>query len=811
MLPIQPHLATIVQAVRERGAAVVVAPPGSGKTTGVPPALIDGGVTGRVLVTQPRRVAARLVASHMARLRGSPLGAEVGFATRFERKSGPSTRIELVTEGILLRRLQADPFLTGVGCVILDEFHERTVDVDLALALLAEVRREVRPGLGVVVMSATLDPAPVAAFLDGVVVEAPGRSYPVEIQHVRRGSDRPVGQQVASAVRRVLDEEARGHVLAFLPGVREIEEARRDLMASGVPNVLPLHGRLSGREQDRVFSGDQARKVVLATNIAETSVTLDGVAAVVDSGLARAPAWDPAAGATRLELREISRASAEQRAGRAGRTGPGRCLRLWTEAEHRGRRPRDPPALHRSDLAGVLLQILAWSGDPEGVAWFKPPPPSEVERATALLAALGATEGGGLTAIGRALATLPLPPRLGRMLIEGTRHGIAATAATAAALIAERDPWPRTPPGEADFLRDDLGGRLAAFAAWEAGQGSGDRRALAEVQRVRDQLLRLCARLPSLDPPVAATPALPASLLAAFPDRVAQRRGDRERLLTAGGSGARLARDSKVDAPLLLALVLQGGRRGQEPLVRMATPLQEDWLPVERVAAAVWDPEKQAVVARTEDRVGALVLRSRTGGKLPPAAAALLCEQALLDPERALQPSAEAAGLLDRWRFVAAQGRGELPEPPTWAELLPGLCLGRRSFAELRSADLKEALLATLPWPQRQQLLALAPASLTVPSGRSVRLDYSGPAPVLAARIQQLFGWAETPRVCGVPVTVHLLAPNGRPQQVTADLASFWATGYPEVRKELRGRYPKHPWPEDPTTAPATDRARRRR
>ena len=830
-LPIDPHLPSIVDAVHRRSAAVLVAPPGSGKTTRVPPALLDGGIRGRILVLQPRRVAARLAAQRIAAERGVRLGDEVGYTTRFDRRAGGRTRIELITEGLLTRRLQADPFLEGVGCVVLDEFHERSLHLDLGLALLAEVRRSARDDLAVVVMSATLDPGPVARFLDDCpVLDVPGRTFEVEVEYAPRPSTDRIEARCARAVRRLLREEPEGHVLVFLPGVGEIARTGRMLEEGELPvgvDVLPLHGRLPGREQDRAVAPSARRKVVLSTNVAETSVTLEGVRGVIDSGLARVPRFDPAVGLSRLETVSISTASADQRAGRAGRTGPGRCLRLWTEAEHRQRRPADVPEVRRADLAPAALELLRWGVAPAEFRWFEPPPPGQLDQAGRLLEQVGATVDGVLTALGRRLAAMPAHPRLAAVVEAGRRLGVLTTAATVAALVSERDPFRQAPPG---LDGSDLLPRLQAAAVFEATghvPTGADRRRLEEVARVRDQLMTVAGRSGPPSPPARddrlgpAAPALVRALLAGFPDRVARRRrSSGRRYLLASGIGAELDEASAaVGEELLVAFDLgSGGRRHQaDHRIRSAHPLDRSWLLPQAELELRFDEENEAVVQRLVERWGALVLCERPATEAPEAVevARLLARAAVERPDRALDPSPDEVQLLARLRFAAAQAPElELPPITSWADLLPQLCVGRRSFAELRRTDLAPALSTLLTWRQHQELDRLAPERLRVPSGSRLRIDYDvdGP-PVLAARIQQVFGWAETPRIAAgrVPLLLHLLAPNDRPAQVTRDLAGFWASSYAAVRKELRGRYPKHAWPEDPATATAEDRPRRRR
>lgn len=831
-LPIDAALRGILEDLESRPCAVVVAPPGSGKTTRVPPALLAR-ASGQILVLQPRRVAARLAARRIAEERGGRVGDEVGYRTRFERRVGPRTRLEVLTEGLLLRRLQADPFLDGVSAVVLDEFHERSLDIDLALALLREVQGDARPDLRLVVMSATLDPAPVAAFLGGEsrcsVLDVPGRRFPVEHVFDLRPSKLWLADRVAAATQQELDvQQEPGHVLVFLPGAGEIEAARRALGDADRPlpadvTIHALHGGLSARDQDAALAPDRRRKVVLATNIAETSITLDGVRSVVDTGLAKVPRFDLATGVDRLELQRIPRSSADQRAGRAGRTGPGRCRRLWTQAEDRQLVPAHVPAVRRVDLAPVWLQLAAWGADPSTFRWFERPSADALAAASALLALLGAVDEQGITSRGRALAALPLHPRLGSVLLAGAEAGVLASAATAAALLASRDVMRRELAGELED--DDLALRLRLVAARELGDRlprGVDVAAVDEVRRVRDQLIRAAERQPTQDASITSgAHPLVAALLRGFPDRVAQRRAGGERFLLSSGTGARLAPTSVArTADLALALSLDVGPRGGEPLIRIAVPLEEDSLATEDRTELAFDPEREAVAQRRVRRYGALLLDDQpVEGKADPDAVSACLEAAarkhgaarLLDFDR---DANELRGRIATLRGVLPEL--DLPDPADPDALLPGLCAGRRSFAQLRKADLHAALRSTLTWKHKAALDEHAPEHLRVASGSRIRLRYDptgASPPVLAARIQQLFGMHETPRIARgrLGVLVHLLAPNNRPAQVTADLASFWANTYPAVRKDLRGRYPKHAWPEDPTTATAEDRPRRRR
>ena len=883
-LPIDEALPELLAAVAARGAVVLRAPPGAGKTTRVPPALAGSGAAGdgTVVVLEPRRVAARAAARRIAEERGWTLGREVGWWIRFERRFTAATRVLFVTEGLLLRWLQRDPFLDGVGALVFDEFHERALAADLALALARQVRREARPDLVLAAMSATLDSAPLAAFLDAPVVASAGRLHAVETRLLERPDERPLDQQAAAAVRRALAGSA-GDVLAFLPGRVEIARTLAALAETAREqelDLVALHGDLDIEAQDRALRRGARRRVVAATNVAETSVTVEGVRAVVDGGLARQLRFDPATGLDRLETVRISRAAADQRAGRAGREGEGLCLRLWHAADDLALRPFETPEIRRVDLAGALLELAAWGvRDPAGFEWFEAPEPERVETARAALHDLGALDAAGITPLGRRLVRLPLAPRLGRLVLEGERLGIADEAALAAALLADRDPFRGEIRAHRAGTSSDLADRLDAL----------DLRRHRQVFEARDQIVFLLkskdqeasreeetagrpagARGPASEVPpapapapiaagrqenaerAAATPAqrqnaapntppltrklfasslseteepLLRAVAAAYLDRLCRRReAGSERGVMVGGRGVRLARESAVrDAELFVAVALDAGRAGPraEALVRAASAVERAWLPPELVAAArelAWDAGRRRVIARAVIRFEDLVLEEHEIPVSDAAAASeLLRERAGADLAGALPLARPAvASLLDRLRFLArARPETGVPEPDDafLRALLPGLCAGRRSFDELARAPLAEAVLAALTGPQRQALERDAPERLEVPSGSHLRVDYSDPArPVLAARIQELFGLSATPRLAGgrVPVLLHLLAPNGRPQQVTADLASFWSATYPEVRRELAGRYPKHAWPDDPVSARAQRRPRRR-
>ena len=834
-LPIDEALPALLTALREGPSSVLVAPTGAGKTTRVPLALLAAGINGggQIVMLEPRRIAARAAARRMAEETGTTLGEEIGYQVRFDRKAGPRTKILVVTEGILVQRLQADPFLEGVGAVLFDELHERSLATDLSLAMARRVQREVRPDLKLVAMSATLDPGPIAAFLGNApTIESRGRLFPVDILYSERPDDRPLPARIAAGVRRLLSEIA-GDVLVFLPGVGEIQrcaEALAGLAAEQNLAVLQLYGDLPAERQDEVLRPMSRRKIVLATNVAETSLTLDGVTAVVDSGQVRRLRFDPATGLDRLELGRISRASADQRTGRAGRQAPGICLRLWPAYAHATLAERETPEIARVDLAGPALQLLAWGEtDLAAFGWFEAPSPESLAAAVQLLRQLGAF-GHVVTSLGSTMARLPVHPRLARLLIEGQRAGRTREAALLAALLAERDPFLRSPRGAGPrrSSRSDLLDRLDALESFERRDSfeteTLNAGAARFVLRARDQLAEM-ARRELMEPSGSRgddeAPLLRA-LLAAYPDRVARRREPRSpRAVMVGGRGVRLAEESAVlEAELFLCVELDGSRGG-EALVRKASAMEPEWLDADRLRTSIdleFDESRERVAAWKRTRYDDLVIAEAE----VPAPKTQETERALVQAatdrlDRALAlDDPEVAGFLARVRSLA-DWRPEL-ELPRFTDgeirdLLPALAAGRKSFAELKRAPLLEILQGALTYPQLAALQREAPERLEVPSGSQVKLQYEpGKPPVLAARIQELFGLEETPRVAAgrVPVLLHLLAPNGRPQQVTHDLRSFWTNTYPEVRKELQGRYPRHAWPTDPWNARPERRPARR-
>lgn len=847
-LPIDAVLPQLLAQLREREAVVLRAPTGAGKTTRVPPAILKAGLAGdrQIVMLEPRRIAARAAARRMAEEMSVELGAEVGYQVRFERKASRRTRILVVTEGLLVRMLQDDPFLEGVGVVVLDEFHERSLHTDLALALTRRVQSDARPDLKLVVMSATLATEELSAWLGNApVVESEGRLFPVDIQYSETESEAPLAVQAAAGAMRAL-QATRGDVLVFLPGVGEILRTHEELSGraerAGV-RIHELYGDLAPAEQDAVLRPGALRKIVLSTNVAETSVTIEGVTAVVDTGLARVLRFDVGVGLDRLELERISRASVDQRAGRAGRTQAGVCLRLWTERAQRSLSEHDDPELMRVDLSASVLQLLSF-GEHEvfRFPWFQAPPRSSLERALSLLTNLGAAEWrtgeetAALTALGRELARFPLHPRLARLLHEGHRRGVLREVALVGALLSERDPFGRGPRGlrSAQHHSDcDLWDRVLALEAWEqrgrsaSELGEINKGAANFVLRARDGLLRDAERVFGEAAESAATDAeaelaLRQALLAAYPDRVVARRaGDRQRGVMVGGRGVRLSPLSAVqDGELYLAVELDAGRAGErsEAEVRLAARIEPDWLDPALMAMrteAGFDPRTERVGAWKRRYFLDLLLEEVQAALTPELAASALAAAARQDPGRALPlAEPEVAQLIERLRCLRAW-IPELSVPEItdgWIlEDLESYAAGKRSFEDLRRGDLAGHLRSRLDWKLQQALDREAPARVTVPTGSSIALKYeAGKPPVLAVRIQEVFGMAETPRVAGgrVKVLMHLLAPNYRPQQVTDDLASFWKSAYFEVRKDLRARYPKHSWPEDPWNAPPVRKGR---
>jgi ATP-dependent helicase HrpB len=759
-LPIDDTLPELREALRAHGAVVLEAPPGSGKTTRVP-LMVAELVAGAVWVLEPRRVAARAAAHRVAAELGEPVGATVGYAMRLDRRHGADTRVLYVTEALLTRRL--DDF-AELGAVVLDEFHERSIHTDVALAWVRALRRS-RPELVLVVMSATLDAAAVAQYLGCPRVRAEGRRFPVHIRHLDRKDDRPIEVRMSAAIRAV-----DGNVLAFLPGVGEIERTAA-LLADF--DLAPLHGELDGAAQDRALRapapGSGRRRVVLATNVAETSVTVEGVDTVVDCGLVRQAAWDPWSGLPTLDLVPIAQDAAAQRAGRAGRTGPGACLRLYSQGDHDSRSPQTAPEVRRIDLAATALAL----GGRE-LEWFEAPPPAAWRASVALLGRLGALEDGKRSAIGEEMVRLPLPPRLARVLIEGAARGVAPEAARLVTLFGRR-----------------LGGDLVERALDGEGDPAEARRLLAMVGGGR--------RAPA-DPAAA----LGQALLAGFSDRIARREGGRVRLADGGAAECEALRDGFV-------VVTEVERIGTRTRARSMSPVEEDWL-LERAemrSTMTWTGER--VDVKDVLQFGDLVLDAAPGQGDPEAVARLLFEHARAVMHRHVPDWDRGLGLLDRLRFL--RSRGHALETLELDELAAALCGGCRSLGDLGATSLVEAIRVRLP--DDLPLDRLAPETVRLPGRLRAPVGYDGDEPWVESRIQDFFGLPDGPRIAGdTPLVLRLLAPNQRPVQVTRDLAGFWDRHYPALRKELMRRYPRHAWPENPRTAvaeprPARDRERR--
>ena len=783
-LPIDPLLPEIVEHLRRESNLVLEAPPGAGKTTRVPPALLSLW-PGDVLVLEPRRIAARMAARFVAAGRGEPVGETVGYQVRFEEVAGPRTRLRFLTEGVLTRRLLADRTLRRVSCVVLDEFHERHLEGDLALALLRQLQRTSRPDLRLLVMSATLATAPVAANLGGArVIRSEGRQYPLEIEYTPH-SAAPLEAQVASALERLTNI---GHALVFLPGAAEIRRAQAacsPLARRRGWRLLPLHGDQSAEEQDRAVAPSSEPKIILATNVAESSITIEGVTAVIDSGVARVASHSPWSGLPTLQVTRISQASANQRAGRAGRTAPGRVVRLYPLEDFVRRPAHETPEIARADLAPAALLLHAMGSSFGALDWVDAPPAAAVAHAAALLQQLGA-----FGPLGSQMARYPLHPRLARLIVEAGRRGVAEDGCTIAALLSAGE---RLPPEVRHATRSDL---LALMESrWEP-----------RTEQVVRQVLRI------VNPPRQQSKdenALMISVLAAFPDRVARRRQANELLLAEGGS-AQLAPSSTVtDAPFLIAVEAEDRREQKLPLVRLASAIEPDWLldlfgeRVRAVTRVEWNRAAARVEQSDALMFGEIAIQESRGAPHPEAAAALLAAKAL---EAGIGRFADAEAMA-HWehRLQFASRHAQFPEMPRVEDALRDLSAGLKSFAELEAAardgGLERALERRLTPATRRLLDEIAPERVRLPGGRQVRVHYEPDQPPwIASRLQDFFGMRQTPTVArgAVPLVVRLLAPNQRPLQMTSDLAGFWQRLYPQVRKELARRYPKHKWPEDP-------------
>ncbi|MDX5516833.1 ATP-dependent helicase HrpB [Stenotrophomonas sp. RG-453] len=833
MFPISTLLPQILTTLEHGTRLVLEAPPGAGKTTQVPLALLDAPwLEGRkIIMLEPRRVAARSAAQFMARQRGEDVGDTVGYRIRFENRISARTRIEVVTEGILTRMLQDDPLLEGVGALLFDEFHERHLAADLGLALALDVQSQLREDLRIVVMSATLDGERLAQFLDAPRLSSEGRSFPVTVAHFPARRDEALEPQARRAVEQALAEHP-GDVLVFLPGQREIARVQTALQSVLDPavldpavQVLPLHGELPVDQQSQVLQPDPGgrRRVVLATNVAESSVTLPGVRVVIDAGLAREPRYDPNSGFARLDVVNIAQASADQRAGRAGRVAEGWAWRLWPQSQRLEAQRR--PEIAQVELASLALELAAWGSD--DLRFVDTPPAGALAAARELLQRLGAlSDSGTLTPLGRRMLTLGTHPRLAAMLMAAGAGVEQALACDLAALVEARDP-----------LRqggDALAARWRALAAFRQGRVPPDanRGGLATIDAASKQWRRRL-RCDAAPPSSVEAHQLGDLLAHAFPDRIAARHPtDPLRYLLANGRSARLFDPSDLRGePWLVAVELR--YEAGDALLLRAAPVDENRLRrdfpdrFKQEDVVRWDGEKRALVARRETRFDRIVLDSRSAGRVDPAHAAQALTEAVAELGLDALPWTEG---LRQWQARVLAVRAWMPELelpdvsdaallatlPTW--LTPAFN-GRTRLDALDESTLGEALKSPLPWAQRQLIDRHAPVRITVPSGMERPIHYAldadgvtPQAPVLAVKLQELFGLSDTPRIADgrIPLTLHLLSPGGRPLQVTQDLRNFWANTYAEVKKEMKGRYPKHPWPDDPWTATATHRAKPR-
>lgn len=843
-LPIDVVLPELKAALAAGSGAVLAADPGAGKTTRVPLALRDepwlNGL--KIVMLEPRRLAARSAAEYMARKLGERVGETVGYRMRMDTRVGPATVIEVITEGILTRMLQSDPALEGVGLVVFDEFHERSLHADLGLALCLEARSALREDLRILVMSATMDAEPVAALLGGApVIVSKGRAFPVETHYAAKPVEERMEQAVARAVRDALNREE-GDILVFLPGAGEIRRVQgllSDPPAGRDVTVVPLHGSLPLAEQDRAIApaADGKRKVVLATSIAETSLTVEGIRVIVDSGLMRVPRFSPRTGMSRLVTVPVSAASADQRRGRAGRLGPGVCYRLWTEAQHRQLSPHGVPELLEADLAPLMLELAAWGlTEPAQLAWLDLPPAAACQQARELLAELGALQGGAITAHGRRMAELGMHPRLAHMVLAASPLGLGSAACELAAVLGERDPLKRTGGGPAPA---DLSLRLEALRrAKEAAASSGPlyvegceldlalcRRIRADAEQWKRQLAAGQQRAAALDT-LRADAAAICGILAgfAYPDRIGRRK-EHGRFLLANGRGAALSAPSVLgDADYIVAAELDD--QGTESRILLAAALDAEALEsyfgdrIRSEDAVVWDAASRSVRARRRRMLGAILIGEQPMHKPDPELllAALIGGIRAEGPMRLLPWSKPANQLRQRMLFLRRYDErfpdvSEAQLGATLEQWLGPHLYGMAGLADLQRLQMASILESMLGWEERRRLDEQAPTHIAVPSGSRIPVDYSDPeAPAIHVRLQEMFGLTDTPRIGGgrVPLTLHLLSPAQRPVQVTRDLASFWSHAYFEVKKDLKGRYPKHYWPDDPLAAQPTNRAKPR-
>lgn len=824
-LPIDDILPQLCQTLAELSCAVLVAEPGAGKTTRVPLALLNQPwLQGqRILMLEPRRLAAKAAARFMARSLGEEPGQTVGYRVRLDSRISSTTRLEVITEGVLTRMLQKDPALEGVGVVIFDEFHERSLQADLGLALCRQVQGLVRPDLRLLVMSATLDAEPVAAFLGAApILHCPGRIYPVETRYLGQQGAGRIEMKTAAAIRQALREEA-GDMLVFLPGSGEIRRTEQQLrqwpLDAGI-QIVPLYGNLSPEQQDLALAPARKgqRKIVLATAIAETSLTVEGVRVVIDCGFMRKSRFSPRTGMSRLETLRVSRAVADQRRGRAGRLEPGVCYRLWSREEDRHLQKGDKPEILEADLASLLLELALWGiREPAELDWLTPPLGAATGQAKRLLTVLGAlAANGAITDHGRKMAEVSLHPRLAHMCLRAVAQGEGGLACELAVLLEERDTF----SAQRNLLGADVAARVEALRAWgQQGKDKEERNLRRLVAEIHHWKRYFSLPLAGVSQPAADCGRL---LALAYPDRIAQNRGA-GRFLLANGRGANLTLQALAEVPYVVAAELDD--QGEEGRIHLAAGITLEELrrglpeQIHSTAEVYWDENLQAVRAREIERLGAIIMQERP--QLRPDAAAV--QHCLLGAIRAAKLSIlpwtkQAVQIRQRIRCLALveEGWPDMGDEALAAgleEWLGPYVAGLRSREDLQGLHLAEILSALLDWPQQRRLEAEAPSHIVVPSGQRIPVDYGNPAaPVLAVRLQEMFGCPETPRIAGgrLPLTLHLLSPARRPVQVTQDLANFWRTTYFAVKKDLLGRYPKHYWPEDPLAAEATHRAKPR-
>ena len=797
LLPIAGILGKLTDCLALEANAILIAPPGAGKTTAVAPALLcESWCSGQILLLSPRRLAARAAAERMAELAGEPVGQTIGYVTRMDSKQSAATRILVVTEGIFVNRIQAEPDLPGISAVLFDEVHERSLDCDFALALALDVQSGLRPDLRLLAMSATLDGGRFATLMAGApVIESEGRSFPLTLRHVGRRAEARIEDEMAAAIKRALGEE-QGDILAFLPGVGEIERTVERI--EGVDAELHrLHGSLDPGEQREAIRKGPRRKVILATSIAETSLTIDGVRIVIDSGLARRPRYDRAAGVARLVTERVSQAAATQRAGRAARQGPGVAYRLWEEAATTGLPPYDPPEILEADLSSLLLDCAIWGvSDPRDLRWLDPPPASALAEAHTRLADLGSLEDGRPTAHGRRVAALPLPPRLAHMMIVCAEHGLGQTAVEVAVLLSERG------LGGNDT---DLDARLTRWRRDKGPRAEAGRRLTA-------RLIRLS--LGSGDGAVA----IPIAL--AYPDRIARRHdASGEYWASVGGRGFRLDPAHPLAKSEWLAVAdIQGAASG----ARILSAASIDWPTVEalfgdRIESGTqvrFDPDTGGVRAETGRRLGAILLSKGQDSRVSAEAIAVALVAGVREHGLGVLPWPESTtGLRARAAFAGLDALGDDALMNALDLWFSPLVAGKRKLADLDAAAMHRALLNLLGWEGEQLVNRIAPAEFRSPAGTSHGIDYAAEAgPTITCRVQALFGLSEHPCVGAdrIPLILSLTSPAGRPIQTTRDLPGFWRGSWADVAKDMRGRYPRHNWPDDPTAAPASLKTKKR-